>query len=252
MELLEQAAHAGWTSELRQRFIESYDRKIGRWILNLLAQYGLISSTEELSALRRHVEARLRGAASDSFSPFVDVLADVYVRTYQAVFHERTLKKLVSLGAESEKYLFGIVRHQFFAALGKEDLSERELLDRALQSKRPQTQEAHLREAKARLWERARAALLCLPPTLAPSEALALAAQLDRHIEAITHYFFERYLPQRYAHEPSFERLLERFRAEHYHSGRLSEEILHYRARVPRRPPVRCVGEVEADWGDDE
>ncbi len=251
MEILEQAAQAGWTSELRHRFIDSYDRQIGRWILNLLAQYGLISSTEELSALRRHVEARLRGAASDSFSPLVDVLADVYVHTYQAVFQERTLKKLGSLGAESEKYLFGIVRHQFFAALDKDDLSEKELLDRIVQSKRPQTQEAHLREAKARLWERAREALLCLPTNLAPSEALALTAQVHRHIEAITHYFFECYLPQRYAHEPSFEHLLERFRAEHYQSGRLSAEIFNYRARLPRRPPVRFLGEVEAKPGDD-
>lgn len=242
MELLQDAAC--WTTELRRRFIDAYDRQIGRWTLNLLAQYGLISSTKELSALRRHVEARLRGQARDGFSELVDVLGDVYVRTYREVFQERHLKKL-----SSDKYLFGIVRHQFFAALGKADLSEKELLDRIIQSKRPQTQAAHLREAKARLWERAREALLCLPP-LQPSDALA--AQIGRHIDAITHYFFECYLPKNYAQEPSFERLLERFRVEHYRRESLSAEIFNYRARVPRRPPVRFLGEVEAEPGDDE
>lgn len=251
MELLQDAARAGWTSELREQFINAYDHQIGRWVLNLLAQYGLISSASELSALRKHVEARLRGEARDGFSPLVDVLSDAYVYTYREVFQERTLQRLSNAGADGEKYLFGIVRHQFFAALGKEDLSEKELLERIVQSKRPQTQETHLREAKARLWERTREALLCLPP-LEPSDALQLTAQIHRHVDTITHYFFECYLPQNYTQDPSFERLLERFRAEHYRPASLSAEIFNYRARVPRRPPVQFWGEFEADRGDDE
>jgi hypothetical protein len=247
MEVLEQAARAGWTSELRERFIRAYDAQIGRWVLNLCVHYGLITSAEELRALREHVEARLHGAARDSFSPLVDVLADVYVRTYQAVFHERTLKKLGSLGSESEKYLFGIVRHQFFAALGKDELSERELLERLVESRRLRTQENYLGEAKARLWERARAALLCLP-ALEPESAQRLCAEVQRHIDAITHYFFESFLPERYARtRHDFESLLENFRREHYRAEGLPQEIISYRAQVSRRPQTRFVSERELE-----
>ncbi len=247
MEILKQAARAGWTSALRERFIQTYDQQIGHWVLNLCVHYGLISSTGELRALREHVEARLHGTARDSFSPFVDVIADAYVRTYQAVFQERTLKKLGSLGPESEKYLFGIVRHQFFAALGKDELSERELLERIVESRRPQTRENHLREAKARFWERARAALLCLP-VLEPASAQRLCAEVHTHIDAITHYFFERFLPERYARTRcDLESLLEDFRREHYRAEGLLQEIKSYRARVSRRPETRFVGEGELE-----
>lgn len=263
MQLLEQAAHSGWTAELKEKFVHAYDRQIGRSVLTLLAQYGLISSARELSLLRQHIELRLEGKAKASSSERVDLLCDVYVKTYHEVFQERFVKRWLSQdhAAESsfERYLHGLIRHQFFAALGKEDLSEKELLDRIVQSKRAETKETHLREAKSRLWERARAALLCLMPhELDPSQACPLATQVDRHIDAITHYFFECFLPERYlqlmvtAQGSSFERLLESFRQEHYRPGKLSDEILQYRARFSRRPPVRLVAGVEEDEGDDE
>ncbi|MBI1744754.1 hypothetical protein HYR54_17045 [Candidatus Acetothermia bacterium] len=299
MQLLEQAAHSGWTAELKEKFVHAYDRQIGRSVLTLLAQYGLISSARELSLLRQHIELRLEGKAKASSSERVDLLCDVYVKTYHEVFQERFVKRWLSQdhAAESsfERYLHGLIRHQFFAALGKEDLSEKELLDRIVQSKRAETKETHLREAKSRLWERARAALLCVSthelvhhhdvfvgatprgcpqtgqaqgpaPTmnnqhsrvLEPQEAHQLATQVDRHIDAITHYFFECFLPERYpqlmvtAHGSSFERLLESFRQEHYRPGKLSDEILNYRGRLSRRPPVRLVAGVEEDEGDDQ
>ncbi|MCX8103876.1 MAG: hypothetical protein N3E42_05530 [Candidatus Bipolaricaulota bacterium] len=240
----------GWTEDLKEEFIRTYDRQIGRWVLHLLAQYGLISSVQELSALRAHVEARLRGAARDSFSPLVDIVSEVYVRTYQAVFRERTREKLAP--PDGERYLFGIVRHQFFAALGKDDLSEKELLDRVVQSKRPQTREGHLREAKARLWERVRDALLCLP-VLDPENAQLLYEQIDRHIDVITHYFFERFLVERYASARStLDSLLEEFRRTYYRAGGLPEEILRYRAQVPRRPHVRLISEHEHEFASSE
>ncbi|MCI2430247.1 hypothetical protein LM602_02585 [Candidatus Acetothermia bacterium] len=246
MELFQEAARQGWTGELKERFVHTYDRQIGRWVLHLLAQYGLICSTGELSALRKHVEARLRGEARDGFSPLVDVLSDVYTQTYHEVFRERSLQKLSRAGAEGERYLFGIVRHQFFTALGREDLSERELLDRMVQSKRPQTQARHLREAKARLWERARAALLSLP-VLEPERAQRLYDQVHKNIDALTHYFFERFLPEQYARSRgNFNDLLEDFRREYYRAEGLPEEILSYRAQLPRRPRIRFVGELEA------
>lgn len=248
---LQDAARTGWTSELRERFIQTYDRQIGRWILNLCLRYGLICSTGELGALRAHVEARLRGKARDSFSPLVDLLSDVYVRTYHEVFRERFVQRLTFHRGERpfaptfESYLFRIVQHQFFAALGKDDLSEKELLDRMVQSRRLQTRENHLREVKARFWERARAALLCLP-VLEPEPAERLCEEVHRHIDAITHYFFESFLPERYAgSRRDLDSLLEDFRRECYRAEGLPEEVRGYRARVPRRPEVRFVGEYE-------
>lgn len=232
----------GWTEELKEEFIRTYDRQIGRWALQLLAHYGLISSASELSALRAHIEARLRGEARDGFSPLVDVISDVYTQTYQAVFRARTLEKLTQDG---EHYLFGIVRHQFFAALGKEDLSEKELLERIVQSKRRHTQEGHLREAKARFWERARCALLCLPVLEAESAQL-LYEQVHRYSDTITHYFFERFLVEHYARSRgTLDSLLEDFRRAYYRAEGLPEEILRYRAQIPRRPQLRFVGEHE-------
>jgi hypothetical protein len=252
MELLHQAAEKGWTPELKARFIEQYDRQIGRWVLGLLAHYGIIQSPQELRALRRSIEARLEGRARESPTELGDIVYEVYVNVYYEVFQERFARRCCQLNGAFEKYLLGVVRHQFFASLGKEDLSEKELLDRMMQSKKLKTREAHLCEAKTRLWERARLALLSVPVEGQDAQDIQqVIASIHRYIDTITHYFFEKFLPERYPQRSDFERLLEDFRHEYYKPGGLGEGIIQYRARVPRRPLVQLVSGFDDEEGDD-
>ena len=246
-DLLRRIAERGWSPQAKEEFAHRYDGEIGRYIIYLLSQYGMLSSSSDLRALREHVELRLRGGSREGETGAVEILEEVYVETYSEVFKGKLIQSYVKGYARGEidvgflDYLKGVIRNKLFAVIGGER-SEKEILDRIIGSKKESTVRKWIGEAKRRFWERARDHLLCYPSTRE-------LRKVDKHIDSITHYFFERFIPERYPkirrelEEGStgiLTRLLEAFRQEYYVEGGLSDEILGYVAAVPlSRPGIK-------------
>ncbi|MCL6643355.1 MAG: hypothetical protein K6T71_08625, partial [Candidatus Bipolaricaulota bacterium] len=110
--------------------------------------------------------------------------------------------------------------------LGGGELSEKELLDAIVDSKKSNTVQKHIAEAKGRYLEKARSYLLC---------TMTLRGQIEKHLQAVTDYFFERFIAERYPRlrsqlkpgDSALLKLLDAFVGEQYASGSLSDQIIH-------------------------
>lgn len=137
------------------------------------------------------------------------------------------------------------MRRRFLDVLGAGELSEKELFDAIVDSKKPKTQREHIATAKGRYGEKVRSYLLC-------------AFSLEREARAVTDYFFERFLTEHYPTvratlKPGESALLKLLEAFVKVCGRTpSEEILSYIGEIgPRVPRSRRWAQVAADAESD-
>lgn len=189
--LLEDIAEHGWTIERREAFVQRYDRRIGETVLDLLVEYGILSDRRAWRSVKSYVESRLRGRRVGSEHPLWELVEETYMRVYAEIFQKRLVQSYVNgvragtVQSDFEGYLRGAVRRRLLDVLGAGERSEKELLDAIIDSKKPETQRQHIAEAKGRYFEKARSYLLC-------------ALRLEKDSRAVTDYFFERFLVERY------------------------------------------------------
>jgi hypothetical protein len=244
--LLESIAERGWSAETREEFVRRYDREIGNYIVYLLSEYGILRDARDFSSLIKHVEARPKGrrpGKGEGESRLLDILEEVYVRTYGEVFEKGLVENYLlgyldgAIRSRFLEYLKGVIRNRFFDVIGRGRKSEREILDGIVASKKADTVKEYIRAAKERFWEKARSYLLCYP--LSPDDPHAVS-KVDRNINSITNCFFERFIPTRYPFikeslgrgESPLIRLLQEF--SQGLKSKLDEEILSYIGKIPR------------------
>jgi hypothetical protein len=192
--LLEDVAAHGWTAERREAFVHRYDRRIGEAVLDLLVEYGMLGERRALRSLKSYIENRLRDRRAGPEHPLWELVEETYMRVYTEIFQKKLVQSYVSgvragtVQADFESYLRGAVRRRFLDVLSVGEKSEKELLDAIVDSKKTQTQKHHIAEAKGRFGEKVRGYLLGV---LSPDD--------QRHLRALTDYFFERFIPARYA-----------------------------------------------------
>jgi hypothetical protein len=240
--LCEVAAH-GWSAKSREEFVKQYDREIGETLIDLLVEYGLLTNRRTLRSLKSYVESRLQDKRAGQEYSLWEIVEEVYMRVYSEVFQKKLVENYVegvrasTIKADFVSYLRGAVRRRLLDVLGDGELSEKELLDAILESKKPNTIRQHIAKAKGRYWEKVRSYLLC---SRASTEKLG--RQIEQHLPAITDYFFERFIAETYPAvrsklkqgESALLKLLDVFVTAHYTEGSLSDQIIHYRGQVPR------------------
>lgn len=238
--LLEDIAEQGWTPERREAFVRRYDRLIGETALDLLVEYGLLSSHQALRSLRNYIESRWRERRAGEEHPLWELVEETYMRVYAEIFQKKLVHSYVSgvragtVQADFESYLRGAVRRRLLDVVGAGEKSEKELLDAIVDSKKPETVLQHLADAKGRYGEKVRAYLLG-----------TLGAGVEGHLQAVTDYFFERFIIERYPSlrttlkpgDSALLKTLEAFVAAH---GR-GEQVLHYRGQVAPQRLARFV-----------
>jgi hypothetical protein len=192
--LLEDVAEHGWTSERREAFVHRYDRQIGEAVLDLLVEYGMLGDHRALRSLRSYIEHRLRDRRAGPEHPLWELVEETYMRIYTEIFQKKLVQSYVNgvragtVQVDFESYLRGAVRRRFLDVLGAGEKSEKELLDAIVASKKPQTQQHYIAEAKGRFGEKVRSYLLS-----------ALSSDAQCHLRGLTDYFFERFITERYA-----------------------------------------------------
>ncbi|MFQ5793837.1 MAG: hypothetical protein ACE5JP_02175 [Candidatus Bipolaricaulia bacterium] len=252
---LEDIENHGWTEERRREFVERYDREIGNYIIYLLARYRFLESGADLVRLRNHVEGRLRGRRVKEGS-IIDLISEAYVRTYDEIFNGNLVGNYLRRyrgdegGSGFIKYLKGTVRNKLLDIISKGRRSEREILDGIVNSVKQTTVKRYIGEAKARFWKTVRDRLLSLP-----AGEQALRDDVERHIDSITDYFFEQFIPARYPairdrlerSDPALKLLLDTFYNEHYRERGLGKTILDYRGSVPKGSYGRLIERSQED-----
>lgn len=238
--LLEDIAQYGWTTERREAFVQRYDRRIGETIIDLLVEYG--ADRRAVRSLKSYVESRLRSQPRSSEHALWETVEEVYMRVYREIFEKKLIENYVhgaragAVQADFLSYLRGAVRRRLLDVLGAGEKSEKELLDAIVDSKKPETVRQHLADAKGRYWEKVRAYLLC-----------ALGAGVEDHLQAVTDYFFERFVVEKYPSlrttlkpgDSALCKTLEAFVAAH---GRMPEEqVLRHQGQVTPQRLARFV-----------
>lgn len=255
--LLEEVTAHGWSAQSREEFVRLYDREIGETILNFLVEYGWLTDRRALRSLKSYVDNRLKGQRAGPEHPLWEIMEEVYMRVYREVFQKKLVENYVKgvragmIKADFVSYLHGAVRRRLLDVLGADEISEKELLDAIVDSKKSATVQKHIAEAKGRYWEKARSYLLC-----------SRIPQMEQHISTLTDYFFERFIAERYptlrsqlkSGESALLKLLDAFVREHCASGSLSEQIIHYMRQVPPSLPHfrRLIALTETNSESDE
>nr|BAL59187.1 hypothetical protein HGMM_OP3C342 [Candidatus Acetothermum autotrophicum] len=247
--LLEDVTDQGWMPEHREAFVRRYDHVIGETILDLMVEYGLLTSRRALRSLRSYIESRLRDQRADEEHPLWELVEEAYMRVYTEIFQKKLVQNYVNgvragkVQADFEGYLRGAVHRRFLDVLGAGELSEKELLDAIVDSKRPQTQRQHIAEAKGRFGERVRGYLLGV-----------LSLEDQRSLCAITEYFFERFIPDEYAEvrarlksgDSALLKLVEAF--VHRYGRAPGAELTAYRGQIaPSLPRARRWAALRSD-----
>jgi hypothetical protein len=240
--LLEDVAEHGWTLEQRDAFVRRYDRLIGETVLDLLVEYGLLGDRRALRSLRSYLESRLRDQRAGEEHPLWELVEETYMRVYTEIFQKRLVQNYVNgvrastVQVEFEGYLRGAVRRRLLDLLGAGEKSEKELLDAIVDSKKSKTVRQHLADAKGCYREKVRGYLLG-----------ALAAGVEGHLQAVTDYFFERFIVEKYPSlrtklkpgDSALLKTLEAFVAAH---GRVpGEHVLRHQGQVAPQRLARFV-----------
>jgi hypothetical protein len=240
--LLEDVAEHGWTPEQRDAFVRRYDRLIGETVLDLLVEYGLLGDRRALRSLRSYLESRLRDQRAGEEHPLWELVEETYMRVYTEIFQKELVQNYIgdvragTVQTGFEGYLRGVVRWRLLDLLGAGEKSEKELLDAIVDSKKPGTVRRHLADAKGRYGEKVRAHLLC-----------AFGTSVEGHLQAVTDYFFERFLVEKYPSlrttlEPGDSALLKTLEAFVAAHGRVPEEhVLRYQGQVTPQRLARFV-----------
>ena len=239
--LLEDVAADGWSAESREQFVRLYDREIGETILHLLVEYGLLVDRRALRSLKSYVESRLQGQRTESEHPLWEIVEEVYMSIYQEVFQKKLIENYVegahagTIKADFVSYLRGAVRRRLIDVLGAGSKSEKELFDAIVDSAKPQTRRQYIAEAKGRFREKARSYLLCT--RMAAEES---TRQLQRRLQAVIDYFFERFISEEYpalraqmqSGASALSKLLDTFTAELSAATSLDPKIAQYVGQV--------------------
>jgi len=244
--LLEEVAAQGWSAQSREEFVRRYDREVGETIMNFLIDYGLLADRRALRSLQGYVDSRLRDQRAGEEHPLWEIVEEVYMRVYKEIFQKKLVENYMggvragTVKVDFGSYLRGAVRQRVLDVLGAGEKSEKELLDAIVESKKSNTVQQHIAEAKGRYWERARSYLLC---SRASTEKLG--RQIEKHLQAVTDYFFERFIVERYpmlrsqlkAGDSVLFKLLDAFVTECSKSGSPNENIIRYVGQVPQSLP---------------
>jgi hypothetical protein len=240
--LLEDVAAQGWLAESREAFVRLYDREIGETIIHLLVEYSLLVDSRALRSLKSYIESRLLGQRAGPEHPLWEIIEEGYMRVYSEVFQKKLVENYVNgvqagaIKAGFVPYLQGAVRRRLQDVLGAGAKSEKELLDAIVDSKKEETIRQYIAEAKGRYGEKARSYLLC---------SSSLTRGIEGHLAAITDYFSERFISERYPAlrsrlkpgDSALLKLLDAFVTERCTSNPMDEQIIRYIGKVPPTLP---------------
>lgn len=213
-----------------QEEIWNYHENIWCSIISVALDKNLIKKYQ-ISSLKEYFTKRI---TKDNNKPEFDLIFDVYascmedllsselkiIRSYLEALQQNPGMKLM-------EYFYGVIRNKF----SKPGLSEKEILNRIIDSRRAKTKDFYIGLAKERCWERVRSALRCFPKKVTQD----VKTKVHANIYSLCHYFFEKFIKDKFSlireqvpEGRSIDKLIDLFIDEHYLDEEKLDKIKDY------------------------